>query len=127
HPHLFSFPLSPLQAGTSLTPRSFSAAAQHQTSPSLALHLAPRPSCVASHDGSHCPGLVSSPALQPCLVAICFLSNSVTESQLTATARNPPQSICVTRPDHVNKRPSRRSRTKHCVTTTPHPSLSAAI
>ncbi|KAK1498102.1 hypothetical protein CCUS01_12972, partial [Colletotrichum cuscutae] len=44
----------------------------------------------------HCPGLVSPPALQPCLVAICFLSDSVTESQLTAKSRNPPQSICVT-------------------------------
>ncbi|KAK1477357.1 hypothetical protein CABS01_15054 [Colletotrichum abscissum] len=44
----------------------------------------------------HCPGLVSPPAVQPCLVAICFLSDSVTESQLTAKSRNPPQSICVT-------------------------------
>ncbi|KAK1673961.1 hypothetical protein BDP55DRAFT_194977 [Colletotrichum godetiae] len=63
----------------------------------LPVTLSPGLCYVVSHDGSRCPGLVSSPALQPCLVAICFLSDSVTESGLNATSRNPPQSICVTR------------------------------
>ncbi|KAK1527125.1 uncharacterized protein CCOS01_07387 [Colletotrichum costaricense] len=93
----------------------------------------------------HCPGPVSPPALQPCLVAICFLSDSVTESQLTAKSRNPPQSICVTqrRPRQQTPITSPKGQTlcvcvcvcqlptaAHChqsPVTTPHPTFPAQL